>query len=148
MRSLQSPIGSAIWTRLVSNKRTLGMDSINVTIRSRSTSPPHKKPRLLEAEGDTSKLPHSEPLIAAESSHIGAQSAPKQAKKGKKNKRRPPPPEPCSPEDVNLRDVYNILGSEVVEGAAGSGAEYSAPIALQTEVELKISDITSHGKGD
>lgn len=137
MRNLQRGITCAIWTRL------LGMNSTNVAARPRSTSPPHKKPRLLGAEDE--KTPH--PLAAGASSSIEVRPAPKQSKKGKKNK-RPPLPEPCSPEDVNLRDVYSILGSEVVERATNSGAEYAAPIALCAEIELTILDITSHGKGD
>lgn len=133
MRHLQRRSVTAIWNNL-------RMNSATVAVKARSTSPPHKKPRLSTELGE----PLDSPLALASSS-IEARSVPKQTKKGKKNKRAPPL-QPCSPEDVNFRDVCRILGSEAVERAASSGTEYAAPIALHTEIELEIADITPHGK--
>lgn len=120
------------------------MDTAETNTRSLTGSPPHKKLRLDTSEGSSLAEISAPALSAATSSILPKALGSKQIKKGKKNK-RPPPPEPCSPEDVNLRDVYEILGADAIASAVQSSAEYAAPIPLYTEVELKIVDISSHG---
>lgn len=116
------------------------MASLATTSRPRSNSPPHKRIRLDEpSETPTSASSLAPPAAADTTQPI------RQHKKGKKSK-KPPPPEPCSPEDVNLRDIYSILGPDAISEAVKSSAEYAAPLALYTEVELTIKDVSSHGE--
>ncbi|KAF8306911.1 S-adenosyl-L-methionine-dependent methyltransferase [Clavulina sp. PMI_390] len=117
------------------------MSSAEASPRSRPSSPPHKRIRLddgLSTPAVNLEAGPSEPAPKITSSRPPP-------KRGKKN-RRPPPPEPCSPEDVNLHDVFELLGADAVAAAEKAGSQYAAPIALFTEIELEITDISSHGE--
>lgn len=58
--------------------------------------------------------------------------------------RRKPPPEFGSPEDVNLRDVFALLGEASISSLESEG-ECDAPLELYSEVELTVLDIGSNG---
>lgn len=127
------------------------MSTAEAATRSRSQSPPHKKPRLDVAEKTATLVGGAQLASAAGPSRTAtkpnaATNASMQPKTSKKKNKRPPSPEPCSPEDVNLREVYEIIGPDAVATARELGNEYAAPIDLYTEVEVTIISVSSHGK--
>lgn len=106
-----------------------------------SNPPPSKRPRLDVADP-------SEPLSKVVQAPVSKASVAKRSRKlenNSKKKKKAPPPAPGSVEDVNLRDIYSVLGPQAVKEVVAAGMEYEAPIDLRTEIELTVQDICSHG---
>ncbi|EEB91592.1 hypothetical protein MPER_10025, partial [Moniliophthora perniciosa FA553] len=71
--------------------------------------------------------------------------AKKNAKKLKKQ--RQSLPENCSPEDVQWKDIVNLLGVNVVDSAIEEGTEFQSPFAYHEVLELEVKAICSNGDG-
>jgi tRNA (uracil-5-)-methyltransferase len=93
------------------------------------SSPPAKKARL-----------------DGESELVAAPTPKKQSKQPKKRKfKRPASPEPGTSEDVILRDVMALLGSEAVQAAKDAGSDYTSPLERGQEIDLVVSELSSNG---
>lgn len=103
-----------------------------------------KRPRL--DHDDVSMTMETEP--ANPSSSTGDPRASTQRPKHAKLKKfkRPPPPEPGSSEDVILRDVMALLGSEAVADANKLSLDYTSPLEKGVEIELLVSELSSNGQ--
>lgn len=119
--------------------------------------PSSKKARVQSPEIDDgtakakpeSSSGHTQDLMEVEAipQITNSSSSQKRGGKGKprRARKKPPPPESGSPEDVNLRDVFSLLGEGLVPSTETEGSEYDAPLELYSEVELTVRDIGSNG---
>ncbi|KAI0344007.1 S-adenosyl-L-methionine-dependent methyltransferase [Trametopsis cervina] len=119
-------------------------------VRSRSPSPPHKKPRLdspkhIEATGgaETEDALLDRPTDAMV---LQAESSKKQGKKRGARKPKNKLPEPYSNEDVVHRDVVALLGEDVVNSIMAEGKDWTSPFQMREEVQLTVSALSSNGE--
>ena len=54
-------------------------------------------------------------------------------------------PEPFSKEDIVQKEVFALLGTDVVNAAMNANTEWSAPYERQSEVELTVSCLSASG---
>ncbi|KAK7040752.1 tRNA(m5U54)methyltransferase [Paramarasmius palmivorus] len=108
------------------------------------SSPKTGQVRPLPAEAEAESLyPGKRPKVEKEKT--SKKFAKKNAKKLKKQ--RQSLPENCSPEDVQWKDIVNLLGEEVVNGAIEEGTEFQSPFSYHEVVELEVKAICSNGDG-
>jgi tRNA (uracil-5-)-methyltransferase len=106
------------------------------------SSPKTGQVRPLPAEAEAESLyPGKRPKIEKEKT--SKKFAKKNAKKLKKQ--RQSLPENCSPEDVQWKDIVNLLGEEVVNGAIEEGTEFQSPFSYHEVLELEVKAICSNG---
>ncbi|KAF5371304.1 hypothetical protein D9758_004267 [Tetrapyrgos nigripes] len=103
---------------------------------------PGKRPRLDEgpsepvtAEGPIQKKPKDK------AKNFAKKNA-KRLKKARENVL-----EECSPEDVQWKDIVELLEQDVVGKAIEEGTEFQSPFAFREEVELEVKAISPNGAG-
>ncbi|THV03367.1 tRNA methyltransferase [Dendrothele bispora CBS 962.96] len=101
---------------------------------------PGKRPKL-----DTEPEITAEEKARKKQNERSRKLAKKNAKKLKKAREHLP--DQCSPEDVQWRDIVELLGQDVVDSAVEEGTEFQSPFAFHEEVELEVKAICPNGDG-
>ncbi|KAL0581440.1 tRNA(m5U54)methyltransferase [Marasmius crinis-equi] len=113
-------------------------------------SPKTGQVRQLPDDEAGTLYPGKRPKIQKEqATSEGATKTNKFAKKNVKRmkKKRESQPDPCSPADVQWKDIVDVLGDDVVNEAVKEGREFDSPFSFLEIVELEVKAVCSNGDG-
>ena len=114
-------------------------------------TPPSPKTGQVRPPPDTEGeplYPGKRPRVVKEKSASGSsQKTTKFAKKNAKRlkKQREHQPDLCSPQDVQWKDIVNLLGEDVVNDAVKENREFQSPFEFLEVVELEVKAMCSNG---